>query len=98
MPYPGVVEIYRNNDMTQIAGYCSPVDASTYSWWLLNGNETPPVMPQPMMVYVTWKRVSDENMDGKTLCDTYGPRLVAPKLWYVNRGDPSDCVPVEMKK
>ena len=91
---PGVVEIYRNNDATQIVGYCSPVDGTMYSWWLLDRGVEPPVMPRSGETYVTWKKVSDTNMDGKQLCDNYGPPLHDRQLWYVNRGDPADCVKV----
>jgi hypothetical protein len=104
MTYPGVVEIYRNNDMNQVVGYCSQVKDTTDSWWLLNDGESPPVLPRnDNEVYVTFKRVSDKYMDGQTLCDTYGspnynPPLVNPKIWFVSPDDPTNCVPQGLKR
>src|SRR5882672_7533919 len=43
---PQVVEIYRSEDPVTVVGYMA-IDPGNpnISWWLLNGNESPPLLP-----------------------------------------------------
>jgi hypothetical protein len=90
--YPGVVEIYRIGEGT--VGYVCLDDAEpTSSWWLLNDDETPPVMPRSTVWTddVEWHQISYDHMNGDQLCARYWPTLKGATLWHVNRGTPMAC-------